>query len=95
VANRRDGHLVSTAAEPDAAGFPAEPFSKWGYIVDIDTATFEVYRGRWAVRSAVGSSAIPTGAGDHHPCALLGSWSFDLLPTDAEFLAALSETDPV
>ena len=77
----------------DASGFPAEPVSKWGYVVDTGAATFEVYRGP-ALR-ATGRFGRPGHVKRDYPeCGLIWSWAFDLLPTDSEFLAALVETVP-
>jgi hypothetical protein len=77
----------------DASGFPAEPVSKWGYVIDTDTGTFEIYRGPSPHR--LGRLGRPGYVpGDYPECGLFASWSFDLLPTDAEFLAALNETVP-
>ncbi len=74
----------------DASDFPVDSlFAEWGYVVDLDAAVFEVYRGfqqephergRFA-----GRGTRPSYSGTYYPVALVKSWPLDQLPADAEF----------
>lgn len=87
--------IIKAGAMEDAGEFPADSlFAEWGYVVDVDSRTFEVYRGFQTGPHAKGRFADrePSGTG-YRPVALAKSWSLDHLPTDGAFLAALGETD--
>lgn len=92
-------HLILEAGViEDASGFPADSlYAEYGYVVDLDTETFEVYegfqkrphkKGRFADRERMEYSV-----GNYYPVALAQSWKFTDLPTDEEFLAALEDMD--
>ncbi|GIH03394.1 hypothetical protein Rhe02_14610 [Rhizocola hellebori] len=69
-------------------------WTDWGYIVDLDTACFEVYRGgepagnHPAGRFAGRVCGLPALA-DVEPCSLLASWPLTALPFRRDFLAKL------
>lgn len=81
----------------DAGDFPTDSlFAEWGYVVDMDAKTFEVYRGFQKEQHDKGRFASRphdrerTALGDtYYPVALAASWPFDALPTTADFHAAL------
>lgn len=75
----------------DGSEFPADStFCEWGYLIDVDTATFEVYRGFQHAPHHAGRFADRPPV-DHrcYPVALVASWPLADLPTRAGFLAAL------
>lgn len=92
--------MLQAGVIEDASGFPLDSlFCEWGYLVDMDAKTFEVYRGfqrsphgkgRFASRGE--GRAAPLG-NEYHPVALAQSWPLDKLPTHDEFLAALNEDE--
>ena len=101
---RTHGNLVRTLKAgyiEDASDFPYDSlFAEWGYLIDCDTKVFEAYRGFQDAPHTLGRFATGTGPdrmktlGHHYyPCALVGMWSFDALPTNDEFLTALEEND--
>jgi hypothetical protein len=78
----------------DASDFPADSlFAEYGYVVDVDAGTFEVYRGfqhephdkgRFAGREP------KTGAaGTYYPVAMLASFPLASLPSDDDFMATV------
>lgn len=70
----------------DASSYPE---CEWGYIVDLDTQVFEVYRGRQAAPHSRGRFATRPHPDGHYPAALVTGWRFDQLPSDEGFLTAL------
>ncbi|MDA0634358.1 hypothetical protein ACQEUU_33965 [Nonomuraea sp. CA-218870] len=74
----------------DASCYPVESSDcEWGYLVDLDTQVFEVYRGRQAAPHNRGRFATRPHPHDHYPAALVTGWRFDQLPSDEEFLTTL------
>lgn len=74
----------------DASSYPvAYSECEWGYIVDLDTQVFEVYRGRQVAPHNRGRFATRPHPDDHYPAALVTGWRFDQLPSDEEFLTGL------
>lgn len=64
-------------------------FCEWGYVMDVTNEVFEVYKGGVRVPHARGRFAhmkTEEETQGYHPIALLASWSFDSLPTDADFV---------
>lgn len=78
----------------DASEFPLDSlFAEWGYLVDLDSRVFEVYRGFQARSHGFGRFAErrgPRNDGRYFPCALVASWPLEALPSEEEFHAALS-----
>lgn len=103
---KTQGDLGATLAAGyaiDSSGFPLDSlFAEWGYVIDIDTETFEVYegfqkkphhRGRFAHRAPVDvERRAASGVIAYYPVALRAAWSFNAVPTGDEFLGVL--TDP-
>lgn len=98
------GNLVQTLKAgyiEDASDFPYDSlYAEWGYIIDLDTKVFEAYRGFQHAPHGLGRFASGTGPDrmktlghNYFPCALVGMWSFDALPTTDEFLKALEEDE--
>lgn len=79
----------------DADTFPLDSlFCEWGYLLNLDAETFEVYKGFqkaphndgfWA-----GGDRFAREHGDYYPIRLVKSWPLTELPTKDEFLAAFS-----
>jgi hypothetical protein len=83
------GTLLRGGIAFDGADFPLDSLlCEWGYLIDLDNRTFDVYRGFQTSPPAAGRFAgrSPARAG-HHPVALVASWPLDALPDRAGFLA--------
>jgi hypothetical protein len=100
-ATQGDPHaMLDAGVIEDASGFPADSlFAEWGYVVDLDTEVFEVYRGfqtqphskgRFANRGEGTRSALGT---EYFPVAKIRSWAFHELPTAEEFTAVFAGDD--
>ncbi|MDF5756598.1 hypothetical protein [Spongiactinospora sp. TRM90649] len=86
--------MLEAGVVEDASMFPQDSlFCEWGYLVDLDAMTFEVYRGwqtrphrhgRFARRKRPRSGP---GRSEYYPVALAASWPLGELPTDEGFLA--------
>lgn len=75
----------------DASDFPGDSlFAEWGYLVDFDAMTFEVYRGfQGAPHEAGRFAARPPGENGYYPVRLAHSWPLTDLPSDEEFVSIL------
>ncbi|MFC5813615.1 hypothetical protein [Nonomuraea harbinensis] len=74
----------------DASSYPVEASDcEWGYLIDLDTTVFEVYRGKQAAPHNRGRFVTQPHPDDHFPVALVAGWRFDQLPSDDEFLTTL------
>ncbi|WP_433233941.1 hypothetical protein [Actinomadura nitritigenes] len=94
------GAILRAGVIEDASGFPLDSlFCEWGYLIDLDAETFEVYRGfqhqphdkgRFASRGGeqYANAGLPHG---YYPVALAKSWPLAELPTPEQFLDALGE----
>jgi hypothetical protein len=88
--------VLQAGALEDASGFPADSlFAEWGYIVDLDAQTFEVYQGFQKERHDKGRFASrpfddkPSASGDtYYPVALTASWPLKDLPSGEDFVGA-------
>ncbi|MDP4510299.1 hypothetical protein [Nonomuraea turcica] len=74
----------------DAGDLPANSHCEWGYVVDLDSMVFEVYRGQQPQPHNRGRFVTENGPRDHCPAALVTGWPLDQLPNEEEFLDALS-----
>jgi hypothetical protein len=84
--------ILAAGAIEDASEFPLDSlFAGYGYLVDLDTRVFEAYRGHQHSGHDKGRFAgrTRTGSAEYWPCALVGAWRLDALPSDAEFVAAV------
>lgn len=84
----------------DAADFPLDSlFCEWGYVLNLDAMTFEVYEGFqhhphnegfWAGKAVTGGASRSR---EYHPIRLVQSWPLADLPTKEQFLASFTEGD--
>lgn len=79
----------------DSTEFTAESlFCEWGYVIDLDKGTFEVYKGfnQTPVNENERFAYLNEKSDDeYYPIALLKTYSLDNLPTDDEFTDELDE----
>ncbi|MGP3920568.1 hypothetical protein [Nonomuraea sp. 10N515B] len=75
----------------DACDFPANSHCEWGYLLDLDTGVFEVYRGPQLQPHNRGRFVTGQDSGEQWPAALVAGWPLDQLPDAKEFLDTLSE----
>lgn len=73
-------------------------FCEYGYILNLDESNLEIYRGFQHSPHTLGRYAVASMEEDnigskYYPCALVETFSFDNLPTEAQFLEALIEPD--
>lgn len=74
-------------------------FCEWAYVLDLDTATFEVFKGareepaigRFANAPMVDRPSIPDTT--YYPVSLVRTWSLDDLPSNRAFLNAFPDSD--
>lgn len=78
----------------DSSDFPLHPFAKWGYLVNLDEGTFEVYE-RYDTPSGKGRFADRVGVDNCEPIALFASWPLADLPDDDAFLASFGDAEEV
>jgi hypothetical protein len=67
-------------------------YAEWGYLIDVDAARFEVYRGLQREPHTSGRFAhlAPTNPG-YYPAALKAAWPIAALPERARFLEVVGE----
>ena len=91
--------ILQAGRAVEAAEFPFDSlYATWGYVIDVDAGTFEVYRGSQRRPHRLGrfagrGTALHPGYGRFHPVALQASWPLDDLPSDEQFLQALNATE--
>lgn len=91
--------MLDAGVIEDASGFPADSlFAEWGYVVDFDAETFEVYQGFQNARHSKGRFANRSDVDDsrrdgYYPVALVASWPLHALPTDKDFIQAVDPSD--
>jgi len=84
------GAMLDAGVIEDASEFPADSlFAEWGYVVDFDAMTFEVYRGFQKSPHFEGRFAnmSPVRDSEYFPVRLVRSWSLSELPDSAAFMA--------
>lgn len=80
--------LLDAGIVVDGAASPMDSlFADWGYVVDLDAATFEVYRGRQQAPHTAGRFALrPPARAGYYPVALVAGWPLADLPNQDDFL---------
>lgn len=90
----KPGRMLQAGVILDASGFPCESlFAEWGYVVDLDAETFEVYVGFQTEMHGKGRFADREGRDGYVPVALATSWSLKDLPSDDAFMAAFGDDE--
>ena len=86
--------ILEAGVYADAGEFPQNSlYCEWGYLVDLDTRTFEVYRGFQTEPHDKGRFAHRGGTtAGYFEVALIASWSLDALPEEDAFLAELTRS---
>jgi len=87
--------MLAAGVVEDAGRFPANSlFCEWGYLVDLDAQTFEIYQG-FQTDPPTGRFARHGGPDNdgYYPVTLAASWPLGELPSDEAFLDALAEDD--
>ena len=85
--------ILEAGVMEDGGDFPLDSlFCEWGYVVDLDAGTFEVYRGFQTTPHTEGRFAAREvnerrANGGYHPIRLVASWPLTNLPTDKELTA--------
>lgn len=80
----------------DCEDFPLDSlFCEWGYLLDLDTGTFEAYRGFQHHQHTKGRFAGGRlkDSSDYWPIALVASWPLADLPDNEAFIAAFKGDD--
>jgi hypothetical protein len=85
--------LLQAGVTADASDFPMDSlYCEWGYLIDVDTATFEVYTGFQKAPHDAGRFAHrPPTNEDYYPVALAASWPFTALPGPRQFMDQLGQ----
>jgi hypothetical protein len=87
--------MLKAGVIEDASTFPADSlFAEWGYVVDFDAQTFEVYKGFQRAPHSEGRFATEAPNGDgYFPVRLVAGWPLKSLPSAAEFDVAFGDFD--
>lgn len=83
--------MLDAGVVEDGHEFPLDSlFAEWGYLVDFDARTFEVYKGFQDAAHDKGRFAGRPGRDErYYPVALAASWPLDALPTKDEFMSTV------
>jgi hypothetical protein len=87
--------ILQAGVIEDSSGFPTDSlFAEWGYLVNLDDETFEVYEGFQQTPHDKGRFATrPSADSSYAPVALVASWPFVALPDDETFGAVDRDDD--
>jgi hypothetical protein len=80
--------LLSAGILLDGSDCPMDSlFAEWGYLIDLDASTFEVYRGFQETAHSAGRFALrPSVRPQYYPVALVAVWPLANLPNRNAFL---------
>jgi hypothetical protein len=80
---------LASGHAPHAPDWPGDSvWCEWGYLIECDTKTFEVYKGfQTTPHKGRFSGRATNERSGYVPVKLLASWSLDALPDDETFLA--------
>jgi hypothetical protein len=91
--------ILACGYAEDNHEFPLDSlFCEWGYVVDFDHCTFEVYKGFQNIKHDKGRFAersepqVSVSGAEYFPIALVAEYSLERLPTNEE-LCALERND--
>ncbi|RJL21102.1 hypothetical protein [Bailinhaonella thermotolerans] len=87
--------MLAAGVIEDARDFPADSLDcEWGYLIDLDAAAFEVYRGfqrrPHAEGRFAGRPSPPHHVGAYYPVKRVGRWGLSDLPGEDTFLSELT-----
>lgn len=93
--------MLQAGVIEDARDFPRDSlFAEWGYVVDFDAETFEVYKGFQRAPHDKGRFAdrepyVPPHRTEveYWPCALIASWPLSALPDEKTFMQIVEPED--
>jgi hypothetical protein len=89
--------MLEAGVIEDGSQFPADSlFAEYGYMVDLDAMTFEVYEGFQQAPHSKGRFAEMKPhreSNGYFPVALVQSWPLSDLPSDDAFITALEGDD--
>lgn len=82
----------------DNISFAADSlFCEWGYVIDLASGTFEVYRGFNKEQPLTEEDRFfflnDQAEGEYHPIKLAAIWDLNKLPTDEDFLVAFKSDE--
>jgi hypothetical protein len=85
--------LLQIGIVEGGSSFPTNSrYCEWGYLIDVDSVTFEVYRGHQKAPHDAGRFADRLSAEvGFYPVALAASWPLAALPDVNQFEACLAE----